>query len=329
MNEPLSSLELLSEEEGGANLTYFAFAAPTASAPDLPAVLPGPLPDVLSGRYRLERMLGAGGMGTVYRARDLLHEQFGDPAPLVALKLLNESVAESPDASALLYSEFALTRRLRHPNVVRLFTFDVDTACQRAYIVMELMPGLPLDRLLCERPEGLPWSELSAIARPLLDALAYVHEQGVLHGDLKPSNVMLGEEGVRLFDFGLGQAQAGILDGLPQLSRGRIDAWTPSYAAPELLEGAPLSPAADLYALACVLYELADGRHPFRRLPSNQAREQGLERQLRAPGHLPRRCWPALRTALSLDPERRCIGVRELQEALGARRSWLAGVLAR
>ncbi|VFS92507.1 serine-threonine kinase Stk1 [Pseudomonas aeruginosa] len=181
-------------------------------------------------------MLGAGGMGTVYRARDLLHEQFGDPAPLVALKLLNESVAESPDASALLYSEFALTRRLRHPNVVRLFTFDVDTACQRAYIVMELMPGLPLDRLLCERPEGLPWSELSAIARPLLDALAYVHEQGVLHGDLKPSNVMLGEEGVRLFDFGLGQAQAGILDGLPQLSRGRIDAWTPSYAAPELLE---------------------------------------------------------------------------------------------
>ncbi|OZN81184.1 serine/threonine protein kinase, partial [Pseudomonas aeruginosa] len=207
-------------------------------------------------------------------------------------KLLNESVAESPDASALLYSEFALTRRLRHPNVVRLFTFDVDTACQRAYIVMELMPGLPLDRLLCERPEGLPWSELSAIARPLLDALAYVHEQGVLHGDLKPSNVMLGEEGVRLFDFGLGQAQAGILDGLPQLSRGRIDAWTPGYAAPELLEGAPLSPAADLYALACVLYELADGRHPFRRLPSNQAREQGLERQLRAPGHLPRRCWP-------------------------------------
>ncbi len=193
MNEPLSPLELLPEEEGGANLTYFAFAAPTASAPDLPAVLPGPLPDVLSGRYRLERMLGAGGMGTVYRARDLLHEQFGDPAPLVALKLLNESVAESPDASALLYSEFALTRRLRHPNVVRLFTFDVDTACQRAYIVMELMPGLPLDRLLCERPEGLPWSELSAIARPLLDVLAYVHEQGVLHGDLKPSNVMLGE----------------------------------------------------------------------------------------------------------------------------------------
>ena len=207
----------------------------------------------------------------------------------------------------MLYSEFALTRRLRHPNVVRLFTFDVDTACQRAYIVMELMPGLPLDRLLCERPEGLPWSELSAIARPLLDVLAYVHEQGVLHGDLKPSNVMLGEEGVRLFDFGLGQAQAGILDGLPQLSRGRIDAWTPGYAAPELLEG----------------------RHPFRRLPSNQAREQGLERQLRAPGHLPRRCWPALRTALSLDPERRCIGVRELQEALGARRSWLAGVLVR
>ncbi|MGI0882267.1 serine/threonine protein kinase, partial [Pseudomonas aeruginosa] len=81
MNEPLSSLELLPEEEGGANLTYFAFAAPTASAPDLPAVLPGPLPDVLSGRYRLERMLGAGGMGAGEPAPGQRPEQVGGPAP--------------------------------------------------------------------------------------------------------------------------------------------------------------------------------------------------------------------------------------------------------
>ncbi|MBF4211858.1 serine/threonine protein kinase, partial [Pseudomonas donghuensis] len=92
-----------------------------------------------------------------------------------------------------------------------------DTDCQRAFITMELMRGLTLDKLLCERPLGLPWKELRDIALPLLDALAYAHARGVLHGDMKPSNVMLSEEGVRLFDFGLGQAQEGILPGLPHL----------------------------------------------------------------------------------------------------------------
>ncbi len=132
----------------------------------------------------------------------------------------------------MLYSEFALTRRLRHNNVLRPHTFEVDTDCQRAFITMELMRGLTLDKLLCERPLGLPWKELRDIALPLLDALAYAHARGVLHGDMKPSNVMLSEEGVRLFDFGLGQAEEGILPGLPHLSRNRFNAWTPGYAAP-------------------------------------------------------------------------------------------------
>ena len=262
------------------------------------------MPDVLAGRYRIERLLGAGGMGAVYRARDLLSEQFGDPDPYIALKILSEEFAESPDASALLYSEFALTRRLRHDNVLRLHSFEVDTDCQRAFITMELMRGLTLDKLLCERPLGLPWKELRDIALPLLDALAFAHARGVLHGDMKPSNVMLSEEGVRLFDFGLGQAEEGILPGLPHLSRNRFNAWTPGYAAPELLEGQPLSASADVYGVACVLYELAGGKHPFRRLPSTEARDGHLERELHAPRNLPKHCWPALRTALAFDAAR-------------------------
>lgn len=323
LESPIDDL-LISEEQAN-NLTYFAFAkenkAESLLAPTKASI--GALPDVLAGRYHLERLLGAGGMGAVYRARDLLHEQFGDPDPYIALKILSEEFAESPDASALLYSEFALTRRLRHDNVVRAHTFEVDTDCQRAFITMEYMRGLTLDKLLCERPLGLPWKELRDIVLPLLDTLAYAHRRGVLHGDLKPSNVMLSEDGLRLFDFGLGQAEQGTLPGLPHLSRERFNAWTPGYAAPELLEGQPLSASADVYGVACVIYELASGKHPFRRLPSTQARDEHLERELHAPKNLPQQGWQALRTALSFNPAERTITAQQLRDALGATSSWL------
>jgi serine/threonine-protein kinase Stk1 len=313
----------LADAESANNLTYFAFVTPLSGKPPSadPPLKPaatsiGRLPDVLAGRYRLERLLGAGGMGAVYRARDLLSEQFGDPDPCLALKILSEELAESPDASALLYSEFALTRRLSHNNVLRAHTFGVDTDSQRAFITMELMCGLTLDQLLCERPLGLRWPELRDIALPLLDALAYAHARGVLHGDMKPSNVMLTEDGLRLFDFGLGRAEEGILAGLPQLSRARFNAWTPGYAAPELLEGQPLSASADVYGVACVLYELAGGKHPFRRMPATQASDMQLQRELRAPENLPKHCWPALRTALSFNPADRTISAAQLRNVL-------------
>lgn len=307
--------------EEGAHPTYFAFAdaAPVVTSGQCCV---SEAPDILAGRYRLERLLGAGGMGVVYRARDLLHEQYADPDPYLALKMLSGAFDASADASALLYSEFALTRRLHHPNILRPYTFEVDATQRRAFITMELMRGLTLDQLLCERPLGLPWPELKAIAVPLLDALAYAHSRGVLHGDMKPSNVMLSEEGLRLFDFGLGLAEEGPSQPLPNLNRERLNAWTPGYAAPELLDGAPLSAGADVYGVACVLYELASGKHPFQRLPATQARDARLERTLKAPRNLPRRCWPALRIALAFDPGQRRMGAAQLRDALGDVSSW-------
>ncbi|WP_137806633.1 serine/threonine-protein kinase [Pseudomonas sp. G(2018)] len=326
MSEPASTPEKLPVCEGAvADLTYFAFAKPATASQDAisPQASAVELPEVLSGRYRIERLLGAGGMGVVYRARDLLHEQFGDREPCIALKMLGEELADSPDASALLYSEFALTRRLHHPNVLRLNSFEVDTRCRRAFFTMELMRGLTLDKLLCERPLGISWPELRDVALPLLDALAHVHSRGVLHGDLKPSNVMLSEEGVRLFDFGLGRADESVIPGLPKLSRDRFNAWTPGYAAPELLEDQPLSVASDIYAVACVLYELAGGKHPFRRWPSTRAQDEHLDRELRAPRYLPKHCWPALQKALSYDAAQRTITAQELYDAFNTQSSWL------
>lgn len=311
------------------HLTYFAFAAQEEVKPESQRATPialMPLPDVLGGRYQLERLLGVGGMASVYRARDLLREQFGDPDPYVAIKVLNDDFAEYTDASTLLYSEFALTMRLHHPHVVRLHSFEVDTACQRAFITLELMRGMTLDQLLCERPLGLGQAEFRDTALPLLEALSYSHEHGVLHGDIKPSNVMLSEDGLRLFDFGLGVACVGPATGLPKLARERLFAWTPRYAALELLEGASLSPATDLYAAACVLYELLSGHHPYRRLDARQAQSQQLQRQLKPPALLPAYSWRALRTALALVESERRINTHELLEAF---RSTASGGLSR
>lgn len=277
------------------------------------------LPEVLSGRYRIERLLGAGGMSTVYRARDLLHEQFADPHPCVALKILSDDLSQSPDASAVLFNEYALIRHLRHPNILRMYSFNVDTAHQRVFIVMELLQGPTLDRLLCERPLGLPWHELREIALPLLDALAHSHASGILHGDIKPSNILLSEEGVRLFDFGLGQAEAGRLDGLAAISRQRMNAWTPGYAAPEILEGSALTRTADVYAMACVIYELASGKHPFNRMLSTKARDQRPALPLKKPKRLPARVWRAVRKGLTFDPAKRTVSAAQLRAVVAAR----------
>jgi serine/threonine-protein kinase Stk1 len=326
--QPVADLSVSEEQDN--SLTCFAFVKSLNTKPKTGVAASTPTkagigapPELLAGRYRIERLLGAGGMGTVYRARDLLSEQFGDPAPYIALKILSEEFSECPDSSALLYSEFALTRRLRHDNVLRLHSFEVDIECRRAFITMELMRGLTLDKLLCERPLGLPWNELREIVLPLLDALAYTHARGVMHGDMKPSNVMVSEEGVRLFDFGLGQALEGELHGLPQLSRDRFNAWTPGYAAPEMLEGRALATSADIYGVACVIYELAGGKHPFRRLPSTEARDNHLASELQAPTHLPKHCWPALRSALAFEAVDRTITAAQLRDALSITPSWL------
>lgn len=276
------------------------------------------MPTLLNGRYRIERLLGVGGMGAVYRARDLLREQFGDPSPLVAIKTLTDDFAAYPDAYNLLHSEFVLTLRLNHPNVVRLHGFEVDNAAQRAYVVLELLQGRTLDQALAEQLGGLPWCTARHLITDLLAAVAYAHERGVLHGDIKPSNIMLTPDGLRLFDFGLGQAQAGVLDGLPRISRDRFTAWTPRYAALELLEGNALSAATDVYAVACVIYELCTGKHPYRRLNAKQAKGLDLATHVSPPKDMPAHCWHALRSALSFDAADRICSAQDLARQFSA-----------
>lgn len=307
----------MSEQALASDQTYFAFAE-SALVPK-PAQVRQPLkalPDVLCGRYKIERLLGVGGMGAVYRGRDLLREQLGDPAPFVALKALSDEFAEYADGNALLHGEFAMTVRLHHRHIVRCHSFELDRGSERAFIVMEQLRGCTLDHLLLRYPQGLPWAEAREISLALLEALAYAHTQGVLHGDIKPGNLMLDDGNIRLFDFGLGRIVGDDEASLPILARSRFCAWTPRYAAPELIDGGALSMATDIYAVACVIYELCHGQHPYRRFSAKQA--QGMSLALAAPTGMPAPVWKVLKRGLAFDVAKRSDSLEPLLAAFRA-----------
>ncbi len=216
-----------------------------ASVPPSERFAPGAL---LAGRYRIVAALGKGGMGEVYRADDLTLGQ------AVALKFLPPHLATDHDRLARFRKEVAAARRVSHPSVCRVY--DIAEADSQPFLTMDYIDGEDLASLL-RRIGRLPEDKATAVARELCQALAAVHEQGLLHRDLKPQNVMLDGRGrVRLTDFGLA---AGAAD----LSASEARSGTPLYQAPEQLAGRKLTTRSDLFALGLVLYELFTGRRAF------------------------------------------------------------------
>jgi serine/threonine protein kinase len=164
---------------------------------------------------------------------------------------------------------------------------------------MELLRGRPLDTVLRDMTHGLGISESNALVEGICRGLAYAHARGVVHCDLKPANIFLQEGGsVKLLDFGI--ATAGWAGGFDLSS---LNAYTLSYASPEVLEGAPRDPRDDIYALGCLIYVAVTGKHPFDRASALEARERALKPA--RPLHLPNHSWRALRRALSFDRSKR------------------------
>lgn len=238
------------------------------------------LNQLVGGKFRLVRAIGAGGMAVVYRA---VHEQIQRE---VAIKLLQDWTADRVDMLGRFEREARALAALAHPNIVSLVDFGV--ANDRPYLVMELLRGRSLAELL--QQEGrLPLPRASGIIRQVLRALQYAHGQGLLHRDLKPGNIFLQElpdtsDHVKLLDFGFAKfTQDPGRDG-PELSRTGIVFGTPAYIAPEQLTGAPADPRADLYAAAVVFFQMLAGRRPF----DGQAREMLRAKLLQAPPRVSR-----------------------------------------
>lgn len=198
---------------------------------------------LLGNRYRIIEPLRSGGMAQVYRAWDTALER------PVAVKRLKPEVAAEVERREQFLHEARILATVRHPNIVEVFDFDATD--ERPYLVMELIDGQPLSALIpIPAPQALDY--LLQVAA----ALAFCHQRGILHCDVKPENIMVDQAGrVKLIDFGISLEEGAHVSG-PLVG-------SPHYLAPERVTGGPITPAADIYSFGIVLFQAITGMVPF------------------------------------------------------------------
>ena len=229
------------------------------------AASPSPSPDaevtvgsVLDGRYRIDAVIGTGGMGRVYRGE---HTGIGRQ---VAIKVLHADLTRNRDAAARFQREALASGRLDHPNIVAVTDFGIldDGAC---YLVMEVLEGESLGDLL-QRERKLSWQDAIDILRGVLSGLRHAHDRGVVHRDIKPDNVYLAKKDsdtvVKILDFGIAKLYAGTAED-PAATRAGLTVGTPAYLSPEQAVGGEITPKSDLYSATVLLFEMLAGRPPF------------------------------------------------------------------
>jgi aminoglycoside phosphotransferase (APT) family kinase protein len=254
---------------------------------------------LLDGRYRLGDRIGGGAVAEVFRAVD---ERLQRP---VAVKVFRGDAAEQLQRHE---AEMLTLAALDHPSLVTVFDAGTDEDSDRPYLVMQLVEG---DTLADELRRGPLEAERTArYGAALADALAYVHERGLVHRDVKPANVLIAEDGrVHLADFGI----ARLVDAAHQTRTGDV-LGTPAYFAPEQVAGEPVGPPADIYALAIVLIECLTGKRPF----EGTAMEVAMARLARAP-ELPANLpgdWRELLTAMTARAPEGRPGAAQVAEGL-------------
>jgi eukaryotic-like serine/threonine-protein kinase len=266
-------------------------------------------PNRVLGPYRVEAELGGGSFGTVFRARDLTLDRE------VALKVLRPG---GPVPAAALLAEARAAAAVSHPNVCVIHA--VDSSLGAPMIVMEYVAGRPLSQLLGEGP--LPPEQSAALGRQIALGIAAAHAQGVVHGDLKPANVLVTPAGtVKVVDFGMARRSAPPAQGEKTVlwdpsAAGGISG-TPAYMAPEQARGEPATPASDVFSLGVMLYELTTGQRA--RAEGNLLELlRGIDREdlTRQLADTPEPFADVLRLALAVAPAERRITMAQIAERL-------------
>lgn len=277
-----------------------AYGAPRPQRPDATRMMPAPVtePELLGGRYRLEGLIGQGGMADVHRATDT---RLNRP---VAVKIFGPG--NDPTADQRFEQEAQVMANLRHPGLVAVHDFAVEP--ERAYLVMELVDGPTLKDVIAR--EDLPPEDIRRIGNEVAQTLSYVHGQGITHRDVKPSNILIDSDGrARLADFGV----AALLGADGHTAAGEIIG-TPAYLSPEQVRGRGVGPPTDVYALGLVLLEAWTGRQEYQ----GEGLQGAAERVNRAPvvpGDVPEPLHSAISQATVTDPHRRA-DARQVAETL-------------
>lgn len=276
------------------------------------------LGDLIGGRYRLDELLGRGGMGRVYAASDTKH------GVRVALKLMHPHLGQLKEAQRRFHNEASALHRLRSDFIARLYDFGHYEGAP--YLVMEHVPGHDLTREIAERGT-LPWRDAHAIIDQVCLALEAVHTAGLVHRDLKPRNVVVARERGRLrakvVDFGLSKSfLRGARAGTP-ITRAGMAVGSLHYMAPEQAVGSPhVDARADVFSLGCILYFLLVGEPPFSQRAVVRAGRTGNALTFSSLHHRRRDVPPyldeVLRVALSPDPDHRFRTVGALRMALAS-----------
>jgi serine/threonine protein kinase len=237
---------------------------------------------IINQRFLLAAKLGVGGMGSVYRAKDLRKVEAQDKNPWVAVKLLNDAFKDHPSAFIALQREAQKSQKLAHPNIVRVYDFDRDG--ETVFMTMELLRGEDLNHVIKRNKKGLKQEDALNIIRQVGGALAEAHKHNIVHSDFKPGNIFYTTKKVaKVFDFGIARAVSEIGSGQVSLSEvdessrdhtmfdaSTLNALTPAYASKEMHNGQDACKSDDVYALGCVAYEVLTGKHPYQKIPANK-----------------------------------------------------------
>ena len=306
--QPATAAAVLSPAPGG--------STPRSSSSSAPSWVPGALePGMDFGpRYRIEAVLGRGGMGAVYKAYDKELDR------VVALKLVRPDLTNDPEVMQRFKQELLLASKISHKNILRIH--DLGDVNGLKFISMAYVEGEDLHRIL-QKHGRLPVDEAVDLARQLCAALTAAHTEGVVHRDLKPQNVLIDQEGTAyVSDFGLAKS---LEAGAAMMTRAGELLGTPRYMAPEQVEGKPTDHRTDLYALGLILYEMLTGDTPFAGTSTFQMMYQRVQEEPRSPKllnpDLPNRLVRVILRCLERAPERRYQSALEISRDLDAPRT--------